>query len=121
MSESQPQRRYVITVRDGVQVDVTALPPLTLGDRRALKQLGVDFAKYARERIMEPEDEAQLVLYLLQKRRPETTLDEVYGLPALVSTSFLQYYMHLSAEVDDPFATRSSSSPPLTAGRDGTS
>ena len=111
-----PPVKRVLTLGGGVEVDLTDLPPMTIGDRKALKGLGVDFLKYARESRLEPEDEAKLVLYLVQKRRAETTLEEVESVPAMVSSSFLQYFMRRSAEVDDPFSMRSTSSPASTAG-----
>lgn len=99
-----------------IYIDVTDLPALTLGDRKALKAQGVDFLKYARGGSLEPEDEVKVILFLLQKRRKETTEAEVEQIPAMVSSSFLQFYMRKSAEVDDPFSKRSTSSPKPTAG-----
>ena len=114
MDDAQ-KKRHIMKV-GGAEVDVTDIPALTLGDRKALKSLGVDFLKYARDGRLDPDDEAKLVLYLLQKRRKETTLEEVDEISALVSASFLQHFMRRSAEVDDPFSTRSTSSGTPTDG-----
>lgn len=110
------EKKRLIMTLGSAEVDVTDLRPLTLGDRKALKVLGVDFLKYARDGRLDPDDEAKLVLYLLRKRRGETMMEEVDDLPALVSSSFLQHFMRRSADVDDPFSTRSTSSEPPTAG-----
>ena len=109
------KKRFIIKI-GAAEVDVTDIPALTLGDRKALKALGVDFLKYARDGRLDPDDESKLVLYLLQKRRQETAMAEVDEMPALVSSSFLQHFMRRSAEVDDPFSTRSTSSELPTAG-----
>lgn len=108
-------RRYVIRVGPD-DVDVTDIPALTIGDRKALKLAGVDFLKYARDRQLDPEDEAKMVLHLIKKRRSETTMEEIDNIPTMVSTSFLQFFMRRSAEVDDPFSTRSTSSAKPTDG-----
>lgn len=102
-----PPERFVIKLGMGVEIDVTDLPALTLGDRKRLKAVGIDFLKYAREGSMDPEDESKMVLYLLQKKRKDTTAEEADEIPAMVSGSFLRYFMRRSAQVDDPFSTRS--------------
>ena len=102
------KKRFIMKV-GGADVDVTEIPALTVGDRKALKAAGVDFIKYARDRQIDPEDEAKMLLHILKKRRSETTIDEVDEIPAMVSSSFLQFFMRRSAEVDDPFSTRSTS------------
>ena len=109
------KKRFIIKLGE-VEVDVTEIPALTIGDRKALKVLGVDFLKYARESRLDPDDESKLVLYLLKKRRAETTMEEVDNIAAMVSSSFLQHFMRRSAEVDDPFSTRSTSSEMPTGG-----
>lgn len=98
------------------EIDFSNLAPITLGDKKKLRAEGVDFMKYARERVMEPEDEAKLVLHLIRKLRPATTMEEVEELPVLTASSFLQYAMKKSAEVDDPFSTRSTTSDRPTGG-----
>ena len=118
-AEKSAERRYVMRV-GAAEVDVTDLPALTLGDRKRLKALGVDFTKYIRDRL-DPDEESKLVLFLLRKRRAETTEEEVDELPALISGSFLQHYLRRSTEVDDPFSTRSTSSAPPTGGASATS
>ena len=109
------KKRFIINLGEA-EIDVTEIPALTIGDRKALKVLGVDFLKYARESRLDPDDESKLVLYLLKKRRAETTMDEVDNIAAMVSSSFLQHFMRRSAEVDDPFSTRSTSSETPTGG-----
>lgn len=108
-------KRFIMKV-GGQDVDVTDIPALTIGDRKALKAAGVDFLKYARSQQLDPEDEAKMLLHLLKKRRSETTLEEVDEIPAMISSSFLGYFMRRSAEVDDPFSTRSTSSETPTGG-----
>lgn len=114
MDDAQ-KKRHIIKVGEA-EVDVSGIPALTLGDRIALKAAGVDFLKYARDSRMDPEDEVKMVVYLLRKFRPETTEDEVKQISAMVSSSFLQFFMRRSAEVDDPFSTRSTSSQKSTDG-----
>ena len=109
------EKRFIINL-GAAEIDVTEIPALTIGDRKALKVLGVDFLKYARESRLDPDDESKLVLYLLKKRRAETTMEEVDNIAAMVSSSFLQHFMRRSAEVDDPFSTRSTSSETPTGG-----
>ena len=43
-------------------------------------------------------------------------MDEIDAIAALVSSSFLQHFMRRSAEVDDPFSTRSTPSETPTGG-----
>lgn len=105
----------------GVEVDFTNIPPLTVGDKKRLKTEGVDFMRYARERVIDPDDEAKLVLHLIRKLRKETTSEEVDEIPALVASSFLQYAVRRSAEVDDPFSTRSTSLERPTVGASASS
>lgn len=111
------EKKQGVLIIGAAEVDLSDLKPLTLGDRRALKALGVDFLKMARGGIVgDPDEEAKFILFLIRKRRPETTAEEVDELPTMVTTSFLQWYARLSAEVDDPFSMRSTSSPTATAG-----
>jgi hypothetical protein len=105
----------------GEDVDFSNLAPITVGDKRKLKTEGVDFMKYARDRAVDPDDEAKLVLYLIRKVRPQTTPEQVDELPALTASSFLQYAMRRATEIDDPFSTRSTSLGRPTAGASATS
>ena len=101
----------------GEYVDFSRLAPLTVGDKKALKSEGVDFMKYARERgAIDPDDESKLVLYMIRKSRPATTMEDVDKLPALIASSFLQFAMKRATEIDDPFSTRSTTSVPPTGG-----
>lgn len=109
------KKRYVVKLGE-VEVDLTEVPPLTLGDRKALKGQGVDFLKYARDRMVEPEDEAKMVLYVLQRMNPKITMEQVDAIPALVTTGILNHYLRRSVEVDDPFSMRLTSSVQPTAG-----
>jgi hypothetical protein len=110
------QDRFIVKLSTGAEVDLTDIPPITLGDKKALKARGIDLTKLARDQTVDPEHEAELVLYLVRKRRAETTMEEIDALPAVTAGRILAYAMRRSAEVDDPFSTRSTSSPQPTAG-----
>ncbi len=110
-----------ILILGGQEMDVTNLPVFTLGDRKALKAQGMDMKAVFASNENDPDQAAKLILYLLKKRRPETTEADVEGLPAVVCTSFLQYYFRQSTKVDDPFSTRSTTSPTPTGGASASS
>jgi hypothetical protein len=105
----------------GDDVDFSNITPITVGDKKKLKLEGIDFMKYARERALDPEDEAKMLLYLIRKRRPATTLEEVDEIPVLIASSFVQFVMKRATEIDDPFSTRSTSLGRPTAGASATS
>ena len=82
----------------------------------AAKKRGVDFTKYARERSIDVDGEAEIILFMLQKRRAETTMAEVDTLPALTGARVLEHMMTRAIAVDDPFSTRSTSLATPTVG-----
>lgn len=111
-----PPAKRILKLPGDVEVDLTDVPPFTVGDRKRLKADGVDFLKYIQSRVLEPEDEAKMLLFIIRKRRPETTPEEAETVPAMVSSSLIQYFIQRSGEVDNPFSMRSTSSPRPTAG-----
>lgn len=117
---SEERKRIVIPV-GGVSVDITELPPITLGDKRALKALSLDLSKLGAAGRLEPEEEATLVLFLLRKVAPGLTAEAVDTLPAITAARVVSYAMRRSAEVDDPFSTGSTPSPLSTGGEPQTS
>jgi hypothetical protein len=120
MSDEAEQKTFHFKV-GGEDVDFSNLAPITVGDKKRLKVEGVDFMRYAREGTIDPDDECKVVLYLIRKKRPATTMEEVDELPALISTSFLHFAMQRATEIDDPFSTRSTSLARPTGGASATS
>ena len=108
-----------ITLQIGDEtVDITDFPPLTIGDKKALKAAGVDFKSLSN---MSPEDESQLVLHILKKVRATTTMAEVDALPMKVGQDVLTHAVTRSAEVESPLSRSSTPSAGTTGGADGNS
>ena len=110
-----PPKEFIVSV-GGVDVNLTGISAITLGDKKTLKKAGVDFVKFARERNVEPEDEVTMILHILKKRRGETTAEEVENIPVVTSARIIQYFWTRSAEVDDPFSQRLTTSGQPTGG-----
>lgn len=97
----------------GVELDITDLPPVTLGDKCRMKADGVKWEDVANN---DPDAEAAFVLLVLQKVRAGTTLDEVKALPAKVSQDVVKHAISTSAAVDSPLSHSSTPSPGTTGG-----
>jgi hypothetical protein len=103
-----------ITLNIGTEVvDITEIPPLTVGDKKALKAAGVDFKAISN---MSPDDESKLVLHILRKVRATTTMDEVDALPMKVAQDVLTHAVQCSARVDSPLSPSSTPSAGTTGG-----
>lgn len=112
---SDEKKRIIIEV-GGKQLDVSEVPSLTVGDRIDLKADGVEFAKMAKGEPLDPTEEAKLALCALKKLSGDITMDHVRLLPALTCSNLVRHFLQRSAEIDDPFSTRSTSSEKPTAG-----
>lgn len=96
--------KRVILKIGGDEVDITEFPPVTMGDAKRLRQQGIDFTKLNE---MVPDDESKLILLLVQKVRPATTLEEVDALPIKVGQDILRHAVNRSAEIDSPLSPSS--------------
>src|SRR3990167_6164956 len=103
-----------VILRIGMEeVDITDFPPLTIGDKKALKKDGMSFVDLMN---MSPDDEARLVLFFLRKTRPQTTLAEVDALPMKVGQDIITHGVRCSSEVDSPLSPSSTPSAGTTGG-----
>ena len=93
--------RVIVKFTDGTMLDITELPPITLGDKRHMKAEGVKWEDIASN---DPDAEAAFVLLVLRKLRPATTAEEVDALPAKVTQDIVRYAVTCSAEVDSPLS-----------------
>ena len=86
-------------------IDLSKLTPFTMGDRkRLLAELKLDL-RVAIE--FSPEEDSNLVLFILRKIDQNVTLDEVDALPTVVGQSIVQYSAAVSQAVDRPFSQSS--------------
>ena len=86
-------------------LDLSKLTPFTMGDRKQLlAELKLDM-RHAIE--FTPEEDANLVLFILRKIDKSVTLDEVDALPTVVGQSIVQYAAAVSQAVDRPFSLSS--------------
>ena len=118
------KKPFIVKLGPGVEVDLAGLPPMTIGDKRALKAAGVDFVAFVRAfqgQKIDPDDEAKIVLFTLRKRRAETTPEEVDGVPAITSMQIVSHILQRAMEVDDPFSISSTSSEQPTVGASSSS
>lgn len=104
--------RVLLTV-GGDTVDITEIPPITLGDKRAMKKAGFTWQQI---RDNDPDAEAYLVRLSVRKLRPSTTDEEIDALPAKVSQDVLNHTVTRSAEVDSPLSVSSIPSVGITDG-----
>ncbi len=87
------------------EIDLSKLTPFTMGDRKKLlSELQLDMRKAI---DFSPEEDANLVFYVLRKVDPSVTLDEIDALPTVVGQSIVQYAAALSQMVDRPFSPSS--------------
>ncbi len=105
-------KRIILKI-GGEDVDITELPPVTLGDKRRMKMDGVKWEELASN---DPDAEAYFVLMMLKKIRPATTAVEVDNLPAKSSQDIVKYAITRSGEVDSPLSPNSTPSPGTTGG-----
>lgn len=106
-------KKTVILKIGGADLDITELPPITLGDKRAIKKAGFTWEQI---RSSDPDAEAFMVLMAIKKMRPSTTAAEVDDLPAKWSQDVLNHAVTRSAEVDSPLSPSSIPSPGITDG-----
>lgn len=107
----------VILKLGGVEVDITEMPPITLGDKRRVKADGIQWKTLAEN---DPDAEAYFVLMMLRKVRPTTTAEEVDALPAKVSQDVVRHIIERSSEVDSPLSRSSTPSAGTTGGAEQT-
>lgn len=111
------ERAFVeLKAADGmaIKIDITDLPPLTLGDKKVLKKdYGADLSELKNWPV---ETEAKFMLFLLRKFRAETTQEEVDTMPLKMSQEVVVYVLGKSNEVNIPFSKRSTPSPQGTGG-----
>lgn len=106
----------VVVLIGGDQVDLTDFPPLTQGDKKALRKEPYDL-NLKKLQEFDEEQESKLVLFLLKKVRAKTTMEEVDALPAALVQDIGSHCIKKSYEIDSPFSTRSTSSPVSTGGQ----
>ena len=94
-------------------IDITNLSSFTIGDKKELAKLGINFAKIA---DISPDDEAKLIGFILRKVRPTTTDVEVDALPIKVGQDVLRHAVNRSAEIDSPLSLISTPSDGITGG-----
>ena len=113
--QAEVQQRVLIRI-GADEIDVTEMPPLTLGDKKALKREGLEWSKLLKDG--DPELDAKFALHVLRKFRPATTEEEVDALPLLVAQRLFEHVFRRTAgaPVDRPFSTPSTPSPPSMAG-----
>jgi hypothetical protein len=113
----------VVVELNGRTIDVARTLPLTMGDWRALRKLGV--TPHALTRLGEDLDVevlAAYAFYVLHKADPSVTSEEVDGLtfdqlgPILLAVGAAS-----QQDGDRPFSAPSTPSPPSTGGASGTS
>ena len=113
--------RVVIKI-GGEELDITNIPPITLGDKKRLvKESGVNLSKLVDPKEPpNPEGDSMVVLLILQKVRPQTTIAEVDELSLFVAQRVLSYvWQRTLSDIDRPFSTPSTSSPTPTGGASG--
>ncbi len=93
--------KRVILKIGGEEVDITELPPLTIGDKKALGKIGINFSKLSE---ISPDDEAKLIAFIIRKVRPYTTEVEVDAMPIKAGQDVLSHALTRSAEVDSPLS-----------------
>ncbi len=103
----------VILKIGGAELDITDIPPITLGDKRQLKRDGIKWESF---RDNDPDSEAHFVLLSLRKLRPATTMEEVDALPAKTAQDVVRQVITRSAELDRPFLPSSTLLPGTTGG-----
>jgi hypothetical protein len=108
---------------NGREIDVARVLPLTMGDWRALRKLGV--TPQALTRLGEDVDVevlAAYAFYILHKADPSVTSEEVDGLTFEQLTPIMQVINAASRQDGDrPFSAPSTPSAPPTGGASGTS
>lgn len=103
----------VIVKVGGTDLDITDMPPVTLGDKRQLKRDGVKWESF---RDNDPDSEAHFILLALRKMRPITTIEEVDALPARVAQDVVKHVIDCSARIDSPLSPSSTPLPGTTGG-----
>lgn len=84
------------------EVDIAQGLPLTLGDLKKLKALGVDLMTLQREEVPDVERITVLVLYVCQKVDPSTTMEDVDSLTLADIAAFNQLSLEKKEEADRP-------------------
>lgn len=110
---SSIKKKIVMKFADGTPLDLTELPPVTLGDKRRMKADGVKWEDVASG---DPDAESAFVLLVLRKVRPATTAEEVDALPAKVTQDIVRHAISTSAAVDSPLSPSSTPSAGITGG-----
>lgn len=118
MSDKQAKDQQVkkdVAIKVGLkEIKMSQLPSFTLADKINLKKQGLDLTK-----LDDPEKEAKVALYVLQKLDPSITWDEVLLLPYSHAIRVILEYATKDA-LDLPFLMRSTSSVAPTAGQSTT-
>lgn len=105
--------KRVILKIGGEEVDITELPVLTIGDKKALGKMGINFSKLSE---ISPDDESKLIAHIIRKARPTTTDAEVDALSIKVGQDVLSHALTRSSEVDSPLSPSSTPSAGTTGG-----
>jgi hypothetical protein len=80
--------RVVINIA-GKEVDITNIPPLTMGDKIHFKKaLGIDLSNLA---ACSPEQEVMFCEFVLKKLDPEITVKDVQALPLAVAAVVFEH------------------------------
>ena len=102
MGNAEKSVKQIVVSVGGDAVDFTHYPPITQGDKkRVQRELSIDFSKI---RDITAEDESRLVCFLVQKLRPQTTVEDIDAMPAKLVQDLLGHMITMSARVDSPFS-----------------
>lgn len=113
MENAQAEAQRLVVKIGGQDVDFTNYPPLTLGDRKKLREIGLDLNNYHK---FTADDEDKLLLFCVNRIAPKVTEEQLAELPLKVAGEIAAHAMKMTKEVDSPFSTRSITSGTTTGG-----
>jgi hypothetical protein len=99
---------------DGKEVDLEKALPITIGDLRKLKKLGVSYPNTFDAR--DPDQAAAFILYFCQKVVPEITSEEVDLMDISDSLDVMNFIVRTKEGIDRPTSTASTALPITTDG-----
>lgn len=105
-------KKHPVVVIAGRSIDLSAMKPFTMGQKKRLEKEGVKFSM----RLETAEEEMKLLLFILREQAPEVKLEELDELPIVTGQHVVRFTAERAGEVDRPFSSSSTSSPPSTAG-----
>lgn len=96
----------------GRSIDLSAMKPFTLGQKKRLEKEGVKFSMI----LEKAEDETKLVFFILHEHAQELRIEELDELPIVTAQHVVRFTAERAGEVDRPFSISSTSSQPSTGG-----